>query len=363
MKQKYLFQLLMLSAGLVSGCSGGDQTSPQRKNIADAVFASGNIVMDGQYYVTSINEGYLVKSIVKEGDTVSIGEPLFYIQDETPQAQLKETEVAYRHALENISPVSPVLQKLEQQKNQQKNQLETDSVNFIRFKNLIASNAVSRADLDKARLSFENSKAALLAQENTIEDMKKNLQTDLANAKANLVAQQNNSSYYTLTSKVDSGIVLQTMKEDGELVKKGETVAEIGAGVYLAKLEIAEEDIGLVKIGQPVYIELNTDKKKSYLAYISRIYPQFDNEKQSFIAEARFSEKVPALKPGAQLQADIVVQKKQHALVIPSSYLLPNDYILIKGKTGKVKVETGISTSEWTEILQGVKENDVLMMP
>jgi multidrug efflux pump subunit AcrA (membrane-fusion protein) len=363
MTPRYIFQMLMLALVLITGCSRDGRISPQRKDIVDAVFASGDLKMNDRYMVTSMTEGYLLKSFVDEGDTVFLGQELFHIRDDAPRAQLENAEAAYRYALRNVRPDSPVLQKLNQQLVQLENQLETDSLNFRRFRNLISSNAVSQADYDQAKLAYENTRAELKAQKNSIDDTQRNLNLDLINARANLVDRQDNSDYYTLTSKVDSGIVLQTMKEDGELVKKGETLAEIGAGEFIAMLDIAEEDINRVTLGQEVYIELNTQKDKSYKARITKLHPAFDQDEQSFIAEAVFTEPVPFLKSGAQLQANIVVQKKQNALVIPSSYLLPHDQVNVAGKNDPVKVETGMTTNEWVEIVKGVNEHDVLILP
>ena len=62
-----------------------------------------------------------------------------------------------------------------------------------------------------------------------------------------------------------------------ELIKRGEQVAEIGSGEFIAKLLIVEEDINKIKVGQDVFIELNTDKNKSYKAILSKVYPFFDS--------------------------------------------------------------------------------------
>jgi hypothetical protein len=147
------------------------------------------------------------------------------------------------------------------------------------------------------------------------------------------------------------------------LVRRGETLAEIGSGHFIARLLVAEEDIVRIKPGQEVFIELNTQKNKSYKAGITKIYPAFDPKDQSFIAEAEFTEPVPEIKSGTQLQANIVIGEKQQALVIPSSYLLPDNYVIREGSDEKVQVITGIKTAEWVEILSGLSEKDVLTLP
>jgi multidrug efflux pump subunit AcrA (membrane-fusion protein) len=246
------------------------------------------------------------------------------------------------------------------QRNQVKNKLETDSLNFIRYEKLVQSGAVSQIDYEKAKVSYENSKQDLVSINNQISDTRKKLQLEVIKNKANLAAQQNTSSYYEIRAEV-SGVIFQIQKKEGELVKRGEPVAEIGSGKYIAKLFIVEEDVNKLEPGQEVYIELNTEKSKSYKANLSKIYPYFDNKEQSFIAEAVFDEDIGKLKSGTQLQANIKTNEKTDALVIPAEYLLPGDFIL--EKNGQVKVIVGIRTSEWVEIIAGVGDSTAILLP
>ncbi|RKD90248.1 efflux RND transporter periplasmic adaptor subunit [Mangrovibacterium diazotrophicum] len=359
MNSKSILYLVAVLAWGATGCQMKEKTTVQRKDLVDAVFASGNIVTKDRYLVTSLSEGYLQHSFAEEGDSVKNGELLFQLQDKTPKAQLESAEIAYQKAQDNLRSGSPVLQKLYQQEMQLKNQWQNDSVNFVRYSNLIQANAVSKAEFDRSKLACENSESEYKAIQNTIEDTKRTLRLDLANAKANLVAQQENSEHFLMTSQVN-GLLLQRFKEDGELVKRGETVAEIGAGQYIARLQVAEEDINRVEVGQSVYIELNTNRNHAYSARISKVYPAFDTNEQSFIAEAVFTEKVPSLKSGTQLQSNIVVAEKKGALVIPADYLEPGEQVFSEKHNSSIKVMTGIETSEWVEIIGGLNEGDVI---
>jgi multidrug efflux pump subunit AcrA (membrane-fusion protein) len=107
---------------------------------------------------------------------------------------------------------------------------------------------------------------------------------------------------------------------------------------------------------------LNAEKNKSYKAHLSKVYPYFDNKEQSFVAEATFDETIANLKSGTQLQANIKTNEKANAMVIPTEYLLPGDFILDK-KTEQVKVTVGIRTTEWVEILSGVDDSTTISLP
>ncbi|OFY69250.1 MAG: hypothetical protein A2265_00250 [Bacteroidetes bacterium RIFOXYA12_FULL_33_9] len=360
--KKKLIQYCLIGVTLLTGCNRPEKIQPQRKDIVDAVFASGSIITDDQYSVTSQSEGYLINFLVNEGDTVNKDQALFHIYDDAQKVQLESATANYQNALDNVGSNSAILQQLYAQRNQLKNKLVNDSLNFIRYSNLVKSSAVSKSDYDKSKLAFDNSRHELLAMDNLIRDTKKNLELELIKSKANLVSQQSSSSYYTLNSK-KNGVILQIFKTNGELVKRGETLAEIGSGDVIIKLFISEDDINRIYTGQEVYVELNTEKNKGYKATISKIYPSFDSKEQSFIAEARFVEPVTNLKSGTQLQANIVIRQKERALVIPTNYLLSHDNVIINNKKEKVKVQVGIRTTEWAEIISGLNETTTIVRP
>lgn len=342
---------------ILTGCSDRSGIIPVRKDIVDAVFASGNIETKNHYLITSQLEGYLVKSFIEEGDSVKKGETLFHIYDDTQKAQLESSVAAFEYAKNNTNPDSEILRQLNAQKEQARNKFVNDSVDFQRYSSLIKSKAVSQVEYERANLNYENSKQALISVSNQLMDTRKNLDLELFKAKANLIAQQNSYSYYKPVCESD-GIVLQVSKEKGELVKKGETIAEIGSGDFIAKLFVSEEDINLIKTRQEVFIELNTEKNRSHKAKVIRIFPAFDNQEQSFLVEAGFTDSTVQLKSGTQLQANIVVGKKHNALVIPTEYLFQGDYVYVKSK--KTKIITGIKTPEWTEIISGIDENTTI---
>jgi multidrug efflux pump subunit AcrA (membrane-fusion protein) len=72
----------------------------------------------------------------------------------------------------------------------------------------------------------------LISLNNQISDRKNKLQLEVTKNKANLASQQNTSSFYEISSKVD-GVILQIHKTEGELIKRGEPIAEIGSGTNL----------------------------------------------------------------------------------------------------------------------------------
>jgi multidrug efflux pump subunit AcrA (membrane-fusion protein) len=164
---------------ILSGCKQNNSTTPERKNIVEAVFASGNVITKNHYIVTSQTEGYLDKLLFNEGDSVKAGQSLFLIENESQEEQLDNAQANYEYSKSNAKDSSPILEQLIAQKLQIKNKLETDSINFIRHQKLIKTAAVSKLDYEKAKLAYENSKQDLISVENQIADRKNILQLEV----------------------------------------------------------------------------------------------------------------------------------------------------------------------------------------
>jgi multidrug efflux pump subunit AcrA (membrane-fusion protein) len=112
-----------------------------------------------------------------------------------------------------------------------------------------------------------------------------------------------------------------------------------------------------------VLVELNTEKNKTYEAYISKIYPHFNETTQSYKVEARFLQQQASLISGTQLQANIIADKKDKALLIPRDYLFTAGTVLMRDgkKIDTVKIVTGIVSDEWVEVLSGLTTTDKIV--
>ncbi|NJL13131.1 MAG: HlyD family efflux transporter periplasmic adaptor subunit [Microscillaceae bacterium] len=328
------YHLLLFVLFCLSACQSGEETKAFRKDIVDAIFASGYLIADEQYFVTSTSEGYLQKSFVKEGDTVHKGQILFTLANEISQTQVQNAQENYRFALENSNSSAPAIQQILLQIAQAQEVARVDSVNYARYANLVKTNAVARADYEKAALAYQNSQNQVRILQKNLADLQRNAALQVANTQAQVSIESQNNQYYTLTSELD-GQVLQIMKNNGELVRKGETLSEIGAGKLIIRLLVAEEDINRIQLGQIAFVALNTDKNATHKAKISRIYPAFDNKEQAFVVEALFVDSPKNLKSGTQLQANIIIAEKKNALLMPAQLLQRGDSVQIKGSGKK----------------------------
>jgi multidrug efflux pump subunit AcrA (membrane-fusion protein) len=359
--KKYILSIAILSLAIIS-CKKNPSVQPQYKDIVDAVFASGKAVTVNQYKVTAFSEGYLTASLVAEGDSVKIGQRLFTIQNDVQQTQVANALDNLKYAQKKMDDDAPQIQSLEEQINQANIKKQTDSINQNRYQNLLKTNAVAKADYDNVALTYKNDLSSIKVLEKSLTDLKQNLALNTINAKAQYQIQQQNNGFYTVTSAAN-GLILNVYKKNGDYIKKGETIADMGNGKVIARLQVAEDDINRIQLNQLVLISLNTDKDHVYKAMVSKIYPSFDETSQSFMVEATFTEYPNILKDGTQLQANFIIQEKKNVLVIPATYLSDGDSVTLKEGHKKLAIKTGIKTLEWIEVTDGLTGNEIIELP
>ena len=358
-KRSFWFALPLVL--LMASCEQQETTMPVKKNIEDAVFASGYIEQEDIYTVSAKVEGILLSSPVKEGDEVKKHDLIALIESDVQDDQLKDAMTVYRDAVKNASADSPQLQNLQTQIEQAQQQLAFDEENFIRYKGLWEKNSVSKLDYEKVKLQYTSSQNNLVSLEKQFQDIKNDLDLSVERTGVQLNTQRSLLKDYKLSSGA-TGTVINVFKKQGELVRRGEAVARIGSGEYLIKLFVSEEDITKVNIGQKVAVNINTYPGEAFQATVSKIYPGFDEVEQSYIVEAKFAEMPERMFSGTQLQANIETNSRKDVVVIPTAYITKGNIVLLENGEEK-QIVTGSKNSDWTEVVSGIGEADLIVKP
>lgn len=339
-------------------CDKATYTYPVKKDIVNAVYASGKIEYSEQFNITSISEGYLKKAFVSEGDSIFENDKLFQLDNDLQVIQVNEAQNNYQFTQNNFIPQ---IRQIEEQISIANQKKKLSEKNLLRHEELIKVNAVSKLDYDNALLIYQTDVSNISILEKSLIELKNNLNQKKENSLSALLIQKKNNSYSSLQSD-SKGLVLNVYKKKGDLIKKGETIAKIGAGELIIILDVAEMDISKIHLNQTVFISLSTEKDKSYKGKITKIYPSFDGDSQSFKVEAKFIEEPKILLNNMQLQANIIIDKKKNVLVVPNSFILEGDSIELKKKSKKIKIKTGIKTQDWTEVVSGLSVNDEIKL-
>lgn len=335
-------------------------TSVTRENITESVYASGILKSQNQYEVYATVNGLLNTTYVEEGDTIQKGQLLFTLSNETPALSKENAKLAAE--LANIKTNQGRLDELALGIAFAKSRMINDSLLYLRQQNLWEQQIGSKVAFENARLNFENSKTAFISAQLKYNDEKRRLEILSRQAQVQLAISQQNESDFSITSAMD-GKVYALFREDGEIVTPQTPLAVIGdASDFVLELQVDEYDIVQIEPGQIVKVTMDSYRGEVYDAVITKVYPLLNSRTKTALVEAQFKNQPPVLYPNLTLEANIILRVKENVLTIPRAYIVDDAYVItIGGDT--LPVITGAKDYMKTEILDGLSEHEILILP
>lgn len=352
---------ILMSFFLVSSCGKKtDETKPIRKDITETVFASGILVPDNQYNLTSLSDGYIKKLNFEEGDIVNANQLLAIVDNEQSVINAKSSVELLNIAAANTKLNAPALKQASINLELAKQKLIQDEKQADRYKKLYQTNSVSKLEYENAVLNLDNSNTIFLSLQENYKLQKQQADQQLIIQKSQKEANAV-SLHYNEIKAVVGGKVYELKKELGDYIRKGDIIAVIGSPKKLyALLSVDESNISKIKLKQKVIIQLNTQLQKNYNGIVTEIYPAFDEQSQSFYCKVEFEDALEFSISGTQLQGNVIIKNKKNVLVIPRNYLGYGNKVKVKGRD-EIIVETGFISNDWVEIVKGLDENSIII--
>jgi len=356
MKPYLLMFSIILSTILLCSCGKKhEETTVQRRDITEMLFASGTLEAEDEYNLTAPMEGYIVKLNFQEGDLVSQGNVFAVIENLQNDVNVQSTKKLLDLAKQNVLPTAPQLKQIKANMEATEHKVKQDQKQAERYEKLLESNSIARLEYENMLLALNNSKADLKVLQEQYDNLLVLSEQQVAIQQQQYEISAVNQKYNKMTIIVP-GKVYVLKKQKGDYVRKGDIVATVASPdkIY-ASLSIDEGNMGKIGLGQEMVIRLNTSSEKLYRANVGEIKPVFNEQAQSFFIKALFTESLDFRIPGTQLEANILVAERKNALVMPYTYLgYGNKVMLQDGST--VIVKPGIISSDWVEILDGLTE-------
>lgn len=357
---KTTFKCLLFLPFLYACQNSSSGIKPIKQNISESVYASGSIVSVNQYQVFANANGILNQLLVKEGDTVIKGTPLFVIFNEASKISKENAELSAEFALykNNLSK----LEELKSSLNFAALKSKQDSLNFSRQLALWKNNIGSKLQLEQSELTYNNSKSNLNSIQYKLEELKRQLKFNEKQSLKSLELSRKMENDYTVYSEFN-GRIYDILKKKGEMVNLQSPIAVIGdAKDFIIELQVDEYDIVRIKRGLRVFVTMDSYKGQVFEASITRINPIMNQRSKTFKVEAVFTKGPEVLYPNLSVQASIEILTKSNALTIPRQYLM-NDSMVVNTQGDTLKVLTGLMDFNKAEIIKGIDENTEIRLP
>lgn len=353
--------LLLLCFVFVTCQEKVETIKPTIGNLTESIYASVTIKAKDAYTVYASASGTLENVIVEEGDQVATGAILAKIKANTSSLNMENASLSMELAKEKFMGKTNLLSSIKNEMEQLEEQVRLDSANYVRQQNLWNKNIGSRVELENRKLKLE------LGQKKRDGLIRKYKQTEIElenfyqQSQTSLKKAQSNLSDYTIQSKID-GKVYTLFKKEGERISPQEPFAEVGrSDQFVIEMRIDEVDIANVALNQKVLITLDAYAGQVFEGLLSKIYPQKDDQTQTFKVEAKFLNPPKVLYAGLSGEANIIFAQKTNVISIPIECLM--DQSKVKTPDGTLSVETGIKTMDRIEILSGIDTSSQILKP
>lgn len=353
----------------------------EKGDLAKSVVATGKIEPLAKVEVKSKASGIVKKIYVDYGDTVKEGQVLVDLDKEQLQSAVDGA-----HA--NLMAAQAGQQSAEATYQRNLVDAEGPDVPFLRataerYRRAAADGLVAASALDDADRNYQMALNKQLSARRNITVS----QAEVAKAKAQvaqfeaaLASAEQDLRNSTIVSPMD-GLVLSRDVEIGSAVSSilvlGSqatllmTLGDVSSVYVLGKVDQA--DIGKVYLGQPTRIVVESFKDKKFNGKVTKISPMGVEKENVTTFEVRVSIQNPGgeLKANMSANAEIILEEKHNVLMVPEAAVIYDKdrktFLEVpdpKEKNGKRKLaaKLGISNGVKTELLEGMKEGDKVVL-
>jgi HlyD family secretion protein len=344
-----------------------------RRDITQLVSATGIINPVYMVAITPEVTGEIVELPVKEGDRVKKNQLLIRIKPDSYAAQRDRAKANLESSQATLE-----MKKVES--------------NFKRTQELFQSGYTNQQELDKMKADLASSKAQLDAQQGLVQQAQAALKESGESLNKTAIYSPMDGTVSKLNVELGERVLGSGFSQGTDLM----TVADLGK--MEAIVDVDENDVVLVSIGDTAKIELDAFKNKVYDGVVTQIANSAkttaagtQEEVVNFAIKIALNEFNAQVRPGMSCNADIEVETKDNVLAVPIQSVTArseekagametpdSSRELIAGKTSKKKqskpkevvfvvdkgsaamkeVKIGISDNEYIEVTSGLKEGD-----
>jgi HlyD family secretion protein len=346
--------VLLAVFGLMAARRGGKEIDPSRLaaiekgDLAKSVVATGKVQPLTKVEIKSKASGLVKRLFVDYGDQVKEGQVLAELDRE-------QLEAAVREARANLLAAE---------------------ASWERARKLYADGLIAPSLLEDADKGWQMG----LNKQTAAKSQAAVSKAEVEKARAALERYQTDLRYATITSPMD-GLVLSRDVEVGDAVSSilvlGSqatlvmTLGDVSEVYVLGKVD--EADIGRVYMGQRARIVVESFKEKSFEGKVTKISPLGKEKDNVTTFEVRVSIRNPGgeLKTNMTANAEIILEEKKAILIVPESAVVydkerkPSLEVpdpRAEGGKRKVVVKLGISNGVKTEVVEGLKEGDKVVL-
>ncbi|MEL6388721.1 MAG: efflux RND transporter periplasmic adaptor subunit [Bacteroidota bacterium] len=402
--------LLLLILGIVGAVVWRNNNAPKgqevetekstSRTLKEVVSASGRIYPEKEVVISSDVSGEIVELYIEEGDSIAAGTTLLKIDPEAYVSAVQRGQADLNNAKASAAQSRAQIETNRAQREEFTTQLTQAKRVHTRNEQLFKDGIISQADYDQSLAAVEQAQASIRSAEANIRAAQENVKGAEFRVKSSeaTLSELNTNLRRTTIKAPNSGIITSLSVEQGERVvgtaqMAGTEIMRISdLSTMEAQVEVSENDIIKVAIGDEVEVEVDAYVDKKFRGYVSEIANSATNvagttsatatlntdQVTNFIVKIRldpasYQEEVRSgirypFRPGMSASVDIVTEIKSDILTVPIQAVSVRmdeedeeqeeyDEVVFayEADTARmIKVSTGIQDDEYIEITSGL---------
>jgi membrane fusion protein (multidrug efflux system) len=330
--------LVMINIMLVA-CTKEKKEQPERivnvevwpaeiKKVQPHLETTGTLKADEEVTVSSEVDGIVRQIKVNEGSPVNKGTLLLEINEIDYILDWKRSEAALKQAQANFANAKAEYKRKD-------TLYKEELITRQQFDDITTKLALAEADVDRAKSTLASSKEKL--------------------ARTKVYSPLN-------------GAVKEKKISVGDYVRNGTPLLNlIKIDQLKLNFTISEKDVAGLKKGQEVVFSVDAFPSKQFKGRVSLLYPNVEERTRTLQAEAVVPNSNRLLKAGYFARIQIFTQKARNAVVVPITALLYDSstiriFVVEGNKARERVVKTGGKYGEYVEIVEGLKEKEVVVV-
>ncbi len=351
--------------------------SVTKRTITQTVSAVGKIQPETEIKISPETSGEIVLLDVKEGDTVKAGKLLVRIKPDIVESQLEQTKYAAEAVKSEISAREAELDKAQ--------------ADFKRAEELYKKKYISQEEFDRTKAVLESSLSSVSSNKSRYSQAKASFNQIERTAARTMIYAPINGVVTKLDVEKGEKVVGTEMMQGTEMMR----ISDLN--VMNAEVEVDENDITLVKIGDTASVEIDAFPDRKFKGVVfeighSALVSALGTQDQvtNFKVKIRLLESDAKLRPGMSCNAEIKTETRENVLSVPLQSVTekPKDeneeikpeeknpekeevkktekppvyvFVLKGNKVSLKEVKTGLSDKGYIEITEGLQENEIVV--
>ena len=316
--------------------------------------ASGYVVAQRKAAVASKITGRLEWLGVEEGSKVKKGQVIAKLEGEDAAAARDQAIANLDNAMFNLDMA--------------KAEMNDATLHYDRQKELLSQGVVPQSELDIAEARYKKAKASVAAAESAINACKAAVHFARISLKYTFIRAPFDA--VVLTKNADVCDIVAPLGAAATARAAVVTIADMDS--LLVEADVSESNLQKVKTGQPCDIQLDSLPENRFRGMVHMIVPTADRSKASVMVKVKFLDKDDRILPEmsakvAFLERSVTLEEQKPKTALNSNAIMMNNntrfvFLINENRVYKTPLTTGSRIGDMTEVLDGVKSGDKVVV-